>query len=423
MTLTASEQYLLELMNRARLDPGAEALRMGIDLNQSLGAGTLTYTARQVVAPNAMLEAAATKHSVWQLATDTLSQTGQGGSQPFGRMLAEGYRATTYAENLGIVGLGVGQSLQTGLEDLHRTLFLSADNRIGLLTGGLREVGIGAETGIYTQNGQNYNAVALTLNLATTGTAHFLTGVAYRDTDKNAFYSIGEGTGNVVFKAAGQTTATAAAGGYSLGLGSSVSTAVSGHVGALNFALTVDMSAGNVKLDVVDGATFATSGNVTLGTGINNVVMLGAGFLAATGNAAGNSLTGNNAANALTGLGGNDKLSGFGGNDKIDGGFGRDVLTGGKGIDMMTGGAGADVFVFTALEGLDKIVDFTLAAGDRLRIDDALWGGADLKASEIISRFATKGDGEVVLDFGPGEQIRLLGLTGMGGLAAAIDIF
>ena len=36
MTLSAAEQYLLELINRARLNPAAEAARYGIDLNAGL---------------------------------------------------------------------------------------------------------------------------------------------------------------------------------------------------------------------------------------------------------------------------------------------------------------------------------------------------------------------------------------------------
>ena len=423
MTLTAGEQYLLELMNRARLDPAGEAARMGIDLNLGLNAGTIAITARQVLAPNVLLEAAATGHSIWELAADVVSHTGAGGSTISARLLAQGYTSNLYAENLALIAPGAGQTQQSTIDELNKTLFADAGNRMSLMNGGLKEVGLGLEAGVYTQAGQNYNAQALTIDFATTGRAHFLTGVAYNDIDKNAFYSIGEGTANVVFNALGLTAASAEAGGYSLALGSNVATAVSGRVGALDFALTVDLSLGNVKLDVVGGTTFATSGNVTLGAGLNNVVQLGVANLAATGNTAGNVLTGNAGYNALTGLLGNDKLFGNIGNDTLDGGYGNDRLSGGKGADMLTGGNGADVFNFTKNEGVDRITDFSLAAGDRLQLDDALWGGVVLTVGAIISQFATKGTGEVLLDFGPGEQIHLLGLTGTAGLAGAIDIF
>ena len=396
---------------------------MGIDLNLGLNAGTIAITAKQVLAPNALLEAAATGHSIWELAADVVSHTGAGGSTIGARLLAQGYTSNLYAENLALVAPGAGQTQQSTIDELNKTLFADAGNRMSLMNGGLKEVGLGLEAGVYTQAGQNYNAQALTIDFATAGRAHFLTGVAYNDIDKNAFYSIGEGTANVVFNALGLTAASAEAGGYSLALGSNVATAVSGHVGVQNFALTVDLSLGNVKLDVISGTTFATSGNITLGAGLNNVVQLGVANLAATGNTFGNVLTGNAGYNALTGMQGGDKLFGNSGNDTLDGGYGNDRLSGGKGADMLTGGIGADVFNFTKNEGVDRITDFALADGDRLQLDDALWGGVVLTVGAIISQFATKGTGEVLLDFGPGEQIHLLGLTGTAGLAGAIDIF
>ena len=39
---TALDQYLIELINRARMDPTAEAARLGIDLNQGLSQGQIT---------------------------------------------------------------------------------------------------------------------------------------------------------------------------------------------------------------------------------------------------------------------------------------------------------------------------------------------------------------------------------------------
>ncbi len=47
---TAHEQYLLELINRGRLDPPAEAARYGIDLNQGLAPGTITTEPKQPLA-------------------------------------------------------------------------------------------------------------------------------------------------------------------------------------------------------------------------------------------------------------------------------------------------------------------------------------------------------------------------------------
>ena len=60
---TDSEQYLLELVNRARLDPAGEAALFGIDLNEGLAAGTLGTEPRQPLALNPQLLASARGHS------------------------------------------------------------------------------------------------------------------------------------------------------------------------------------------------------------------------------------------------------------------------------------------------------------------------------------------------------------------------
>lgn len=74
------------------------------------------------------------------------------------------------------------------------------------------------------------------------------------------------------------------------------------------------------------------------------------------------------------GYAGNDTLIGGGGVDRLDGGYGADTLRGGAGADRLTGGAGRDVFEGTHAElASDVITD--LAAGDRIRIDDAMIAG------------------------------------------------
>src|SRR5687767_10501834 len=49
---TAFEQYVIELINRARANPSAEAKRYGIDLNEGLAGGTISSGARQPLAIN-----------------------------------------------------------------------------------------------------------------------------------------------------------------------------------------------------------------------------------------------------------------------------------------------------------------------------------------------------------------------------------
>ena len=78
--LTAQEQYLLELVNRARLDPVGEATRLGISLNDGLPSGTISSDSKQPLASNQYVATAAQNHSQWMLDTDTFSHTGSGGS-------------------------------------------------------------------------------------------------------------------------------------------------------------------------------------------------------------------------------------------------------------------------------------------------------------------------------------------------------
>ena len=55
INLTDQEQLLLELINRARTFPLAEAAYYGIDLNEGLAPGTISNSAKQPLAPNASL--------------------------------------------------------------------------------------------------------------------------------------------------------------------------------------------------------------------------------------------------------------------------------------------------------------------------------------------------------------------------------
>ena len=423
MALSDVEQYLLELMNRARLDPLGEAARMGIDLNAGLAAGQISGVSKQVLAPNAMLESAAINHSLWMLATDTFSHTGIGGSSPDLRIKAAGYAFQNWGENLALVSTTPTMTLQTQIETMNTSLFLSAGHRVNLMNGVFRELGVGSESGVFTQGGINYPANALSLEFGQTGTARFLTGVAYKDTNLNQFYSLGEGTANVVFSSGGKSTSTADAGGYALSLGALTDTPVTGSFGTLNFAVNVNMSIGNVKLDLVNGNTFHTSGSVTLVSGVNSAVLLGVNALNATGNNLANTLVGNSAANTLTGFMGVDVLLGYGGADRLIGGIGNDRLAGGSGADILSGGIGFDTFIFENGTGNDQITDFSIASGDRLRLDDALWGGTVMKMAGIVAQFAKVATGEVVMDFGGGDVIRLAGLSTTINLDAYIDVF
>lgn len=372
MALSDAEQYLLELINRARLDPMAEARRFGIDLNQGLTAGQLNGAAKQVLAPDAQLETAATAHSQWMLNTDTFSHTGVNGSNPGTRMTSAGYVFSgpnqRWAENIAWAGTTGTLDPDAAITQHYDGLFLSSGHRVNTLGAELAEIGIGQVTGTFSAGGRSYNASMLTENFAHTGTAVHVTGVIYADRNANAFYSIGEGLAGLRVTAAGQTTTSAAAGGYDLAVAAGAAVAVSLAQGSTTLAqLTLDLTDGNGKLDLIAAATggwsLGLSASAVLQSGVAAARLLGVADL---------NLTGHAGANVLTGNAGDNRLAGMAGNDVLSGGAGNDRLIDGTGSDVLIGGAGKDTFVLQADGAYDRIADFTLGQD---RIDLSGWTG------------------------------------------------
>lgn len=95
----------------------------------------------------------------------------------------------------------------------------------------------------------------------------------------------------------------------------------------------------------------------------------------------------------------NDWVRGGQGDDLINGGTGDDLLWGDKGSDTITGGAGADRFNTHGEAGLDRVLDFNFAEGDRIRVE---FGSYTVSAQ----------GGDTILDFGAGNQMVLVGVTG-----------
>lgn len=438
MALSANEQYLLELINRGRLDPAAEAARYGIDLNANLAAGTISAAPKQVLAPNAQLEAAAIGHSQWMLAQNTFSHTGANGSTPGTRATAAGYQWTTVGENIAVWGTSGTLNMASAIDIQNRSLFVSAGHRANLLLNDFAEIGLAQESGRFAfSGGSATNASMLTQVFGTKSTAKILTGVAYSDTDGNNFYSIGEGRAATSVYAAGGMTLTENAGGYAISVGAVNSGLVMGVANGLFYSLTVDFSGGNVKLDIVNGTTYSTSGSVVLASGINNVTLLGIGNTTVTGNANDNFIIGNAGNNDLIGYAGNDVIYAYGGSDGLRGGAGNDHYLGGNGNDflfgdagldylhgeagrdILNGGADADWFVFANTNSTDTVQDFSLLENDRLRLNDDLWTGT-LTAGQVVSQFASVTAAGVMFNFGDGDTLTLAGVTSTAGLAGAI---
>jgi serralysin len=448
MALTAAEQYMLELVNRARLDPLGEAARHGIDLNQSLSPGQLHGSARGVLAPDAALDLAATRHSTWMLATDVFSHNGVNGSTPSQRALAAGYDGWGAGENISWRGTTGNLNLQTTIGQQHSDLFLSAGHRVNLLHDGYRDIGIAQEAGQFRYNGVTYNASMVTQNFSSKPEVFYVTGVVYSDLNGDRFYSIGEGRGGAVFSTLGDRTTSASAGGYALEAVDGGLVTVSGTVGTRSFSVKILVDDVNAKLDVVNADTFYASADLTLVSGIHNARLIGTAAIDAIGNTASNTLDGNSGRNFLSGGAGNDRLFGQGGHDVLSGGTGADTLSGGTGNDVLRGGSGndrlfggsgrdafygdsgndlfsggsaEDAFVFSFMAGDDVIADFTPI--DTLRLNSRLWGGVITDADRVVSEHARIIAGDVVIDLGQGNSVRLDGVSSLSGLADQIIFF
>jgi Ca2+-binding RTX toxin-like protein len=376
---TAHEQYLLELINRARLDPAAEAARFGIGLNDGLGAGTISTAAKAPLAFNPLLIDAARAHSDWILATDTFSHTGAGGSSPGDRMKAAGYvfsGSWTWGEN---IALRSGTISATTVELLHEQLFESAGHRVNLLNASFRETGLGLAQGEY----KGFTATDVTEVFAKSGSAVFLTGVAFDDRDGDRFYDPGEGLGGVSLSIRNTATGAVAgtttwsAGGYQLALGAGTyEVTFSGGGLASPVVKSVTVGSVNVKLDLDADAGGPPAGTVRAGTSAADALSGGAGA---------DSLSGLAGADTLSGAGGADTLLGGSGADRLDGGAGDDLLVGGGSADTVTGGGGADriVFLNVTTDRGDRITDFDAASGDRVDVSALLAPGAGDTWSEL----------------------------------------
>jgi hypothetical protein len=145
-------------------------------------------------------------------------------------------------------------------------------------------------------------------------------------------------------------------------------------VGAAGNDRYVVDNAGDIVAEIAGQGTDTVQAKVSfaLGTGLENLTLLGGAAIHGTGNSGANAIIGNNAANVLNGGGGNDTLLGMAGNDILIGNFGR---------DMLTGGVGNDLFRFTdrtqSLGGAttDRITDFDDLGNDRIDLS-TLYGPA-----------------------------------------------
>jgi Ca2+-binding RTX toxin-like protein len=290
---TAQDQYMLELLNRARLNPQTEANRLlAGDLNEGLPPGTITATPKQALAFNSSLLTAAQSHSQWMLDNNTFSHTGFGGSLSYteagipGRIVTAGYPSYGIAgENLSWSGTTGTPNVTSSVSQQEDGLFVDTNvagrgHRTNILEASYREVGISAKTGIFTDGGTPYNAVMITQDFATDFNSNaFLTGVVYTDGVLNDnFYTVGEGLGGITINAVGNgqtfSGTSMTAGGYSLRLApGTYNVSFSGDfnndgIVDTSTAQSVTITTQNVKVDFASDtytpAAIETAGTTTL---------------------------------------------------------------------------------------------------------------------------------------------------------------
>ena len=212
--LTSEEQMIVELVNRARLDPDAEADR----LNEGI-ASPATSTPKQALAVTSELSQASRDHSEDMDNRDFFAHTNLDGQSPSDRAIEAGHGSRFTGENLGWIGSSfTGFDQQSRAEAHHENLWESDGHQVNLLRDFWTEIGVGYDYGDYRGlNGSTF----VTEMFGDRGNT-YLTGVVIEDDDGDQFYDLGEGQGGVRVTAfRGDdvfTTATWEAGGYSLAL-------------------------------------------------------------------------------------------------------------------------------------------------------------------------------------------------------------
>ncbi|MCG3133179.1 MAG: hypothetical protein HMLKMBBP_00290 [Planctomycetes bacterium] len=287
---TDEEQLFMEIMNRARADPDAEADRVFDDYGlQSVTSAVNFYTSQRPgveytraenrdafrsYAPqppfafNANLLAAARAHSELMKERDTQSHQVSGEPALGARITSAGYvwssigeSVFSYADNMldGHAGFAVDWGQAVPMGDTrpalgHRDSLMNFSGTRPFVEAG---VGVVADTSPATDVGPRL----LTIDFAVPAAANrFVTGICWQDQDGDGFYDPGEGIPGARIESPQSSfyTESSASGGYALPFPSNagaITVTVSGTDGQPSEAIGVQtfnlsMTGSNVKLDV-----------------------------------------------------------------------------------------------------------------------------------------------------------------------------
>ncbi|MEM7076093.1 MAG: CAP domain-containing protein [Pseudomonadota bacterium] len=248
--LSAEEQMIVELINRARLDPDGEVARQGVGF-----ASGVNGTPKEALAVTEALSEASRAHSQDMDARDFFAHTNLSGQSPADRAVEEGHGSRFVGENIGWIGSSrTGFDAQDRAEAHHDNLWASPGHQQNLMSNNWSEVGLGYDYGAY--RGLEGSTFATEM-FGDRGTS-YLTGVVIDDTDGDEFYDIGEGQADVRITAYrgddAFATSTWDSGGYSLALEEGTYRVVfEGGDLASPHEEMVTIGPRNVKLDVIEG--------------------------------------------------------------------------------------------------------------------------------------------------------------------------
>ncbi|MDP3747300.1 MAG: Ig-like domain-containing protein [Phenylobacterium sp.] len=149
--------------------------------------------------------------------------------------------------------------------------------------------------------------------------------------------------------------------------------------------LSNDFVQGNVGADTLSGGA---GSDTVLGGRDNDLVQGNVGSDTVYGDLGddivrggkdGDLVQGNAGADLVFGDLGNDSVRGGQGDDQVFGGGGDDFISGDLGNDTVSGGDGADLFHIFGEAGLDLVIDFDAAEGDRVLLD----AGAEYSVAQV----------------------------------------
>jgi hypothetical protein len=275
---SSEEQMHLELINRARANPKAEARIYGLSsVTEGIDSSDLADISTSAMQPltfNVKLYRAALAHSKDMADNEYFAHNSQGTNKtPFDRIEDQGYNYLRAGENLAYTATTASIDKGESSIKLHGDLFIDdgypgRGHRVNILSPKFKEVGVALAFGIRKSK---FNTYYVTDDYAANfdSRCHFITGVVYDDNDGDQFYTIGEGVKsvNIALENTSSTATTANAGGYGIPVEDGTYKVTFTHSTLGSYTETVTVSGQNVKLDVLASKFVSGSaGNDTTGT-------------------------------------------------------------------------------------------------------------------------------------------------------------